>query len=144
MARKKTVKLLAKLVIVSAIMATLPLVTGANIHADGIGIQRAVKTAMRQTTNHVTNSIKKDNKTAHQAPEPEADSGFYECYGGGAVMVNGKVTPYGQFINALMFLGLVSLAGSLVVTIKFSFQTLCPNKTTKAPIEERRNSYEVR
>lgn len=155
MTHKKTPKLLAKLAIVSAVAATLPLAINTNIHADSIGIQQAVTTTVQRIVNK-TNNLAKNSKTSCQAPEPKPDSGFYVYYGNGndndPVMINGKVTPYGHFINALMFLGLLSFACLLVAAIEILFRNLCPNRTikkhekeaNKISKKERRYSYEAR
>lgn len=148
MAHKKTPKLLTKLAIVSAVTATLPLTIGTNIHADGIGIQQAMTTTVQQAAGRTNNLAKKNNKSSYQTPEPKADSGIQICYGNGygndVVMENGKVTPYGHFINALMSLEFLSLAWLLAAAIKISLQSPHPNETIKASMEGRRNSYEAR
>ena len=137
MAHKKTPKLLTKLAIVSAVTATLPLATSINIHADEIGIQQAMTTTVQQTVDRANNIVKKNNKPSHQTPEPKADIGFYVYYGNNAVMVNGKITPYGHFINTLMFLGFLSLACFLTAAIKISLQSPRSNETIKVSTEER-------
>lgn len=141
MTHKRTSKLLTKLVIASAVVTTLPLATNTKIHADSVGIQQAVTTTVQQTANKTNSLVEKDNRVSHSTPEPTPSSHEeYSAYIETGEDISPAIDPFSFFVFGIGGASLITLIILAIGAVEESFE----KKSSKAPTEERRNTYEAR